>query len=352
MENSLIKGKTNTKNSDLLNAFIFQSLLLALVAIFALGCEEEMLQKKPATETPVIGADVLRSEATQIIQSSLTNNDPMVRANAIEVVAATGLVKMMPRVQRLLNDQVVPVRFTAALAVGDSQYSLAQKSVAQLLKDEDENVRIAAAYAVGKLGHKKYYEVLRKAILRSDLKVRANAALLLGKSGDENALKLLYWALQNKDSDDRVRFNAIQAIATLGDDRIFSKLWAMRISAYADDRVLAIQTLGALGTQKAKSVLITMLDDDILEVRLAAAEQLGALGERIGEATVLDVFEKNLTAGLDKQDLASINMRTALAIGRIRTDALKQFLPRLLKNQSPIIRLAAAKAVLQYSKAK
>ncbi len=357
MKNSPKKAKTektSKKNRYSINAFILYALLTS-ITIFALGCEETWRLKRSAPAAPdsaVIKANQLKPEALKIIQVSLADQNPLVRANAIEVVATTNQIRMMPKVQRLLQDEFVPVRFAAALAVGDSQYALAERSIRQLLQDKDENVRIAAAYTMGKIRSPKYFQVLRKAIGRNDMTVRANAALLLGKSGDKDALKFLYWAIQQKDSDDKVRFNAVQAIATLGDERIFPKLWAMRISGYADDRILAVQALGALGNIKAKNILITMLDDDILEVRLAAAEQLGTIGDKIGETEVINVFEKNLLASLDKQDLMRINMRIALAIGQIRTPPLKKFLPHLLRDQSKPVRIAAAKAVLQCINAK
>jgi hypothetical protein len=105
--------------------------------------------------------------------------------------------------------------------------------------------------------------------------------------------------------------------------------------------------MGALATVQARDALITMLDDDILEVRLVAAEQLGMLNSSIGELEVLDVFTKNLTAGLDRNGLERVNVLTALAIGRIGTPQLTNFLPQLLKNQSKSVHIAAAKAVFQ-----
>jgi len=257
----------------------------------------------------------------------------------------------MPKVQRLLeNDFVSPVRFTAAVAVGDTEYRLGEKSLRPLLNDPDENIRIAAAYALSKLSSFDTFDsfdYLCKAIASDDQMVRANAALLLGKSGDKRALKFLYIVLRREDSDDIVRLNAAEAIARLGDEWIFPRLWAMVMSAYADDRIMGIRAMGALGTAKAKDVLITKLDDDILAVRLAAAEQLGMLGDATGEPEVLDVFKKNLTARLNKEQTEHVNMFTALAIGRIGTASLTRFLPQLLGDESKFVRIAAAKAVFQ-----
>jgi HEAT repeat protein len=269
------------------------------------------------------------------------------RVNAIEVVATTERVKLMPQVQRLLNDEFVPVRFAAALAIGDLEYTLAEREVSRLLNDGDENVRIAAAYAIGKLGSAESFEILREAIVSRDQTLRANAALLLGKSGDKRALKLLYITLRREDSDDKVRFQAAESIAMLGDERIVPKLWTMLISAYADVRVIGVKATGALGTMQARNTLATMLDDDVPEVRLAAAEQLGALGDKAGELVVLEVFTKGLTTKMDKRGVERVNVFAALAIGKIATPRLTKFLPRLLRDESKAVRLAAAKAVFE-----
>jgi HEAT repeat protein len=218
-----------------------------------------------------------------------------------------------------------------------------------LLKDENENVRIAAAYTMTTFGYPEYFTICRDAIASEDQTVRANAALLLGKSGNTEALRLLYWALQRKDSSDKVRFQAVEAIAMLGDERILPKLWAIVYSGYADDRIVGIRAMGALGTAKAKDVLITKLDDELLEVRIAAAEQLGKFGDPIGEPEVDSVFTQNLTANLDKNDIERVKVLAALAIGQIGTERLKRFLPQLLQDESKFVRIAAAKAVFQYA---
>jgi HEAT repeat protein len=315
-------------------------------AVFISGCKDFLQETYPPHSSSVAE---LVPEAARIIQEGLSEDDPLIRANTIEVIADTRQTKLMPKVQRLLEDDFVPVRFAAAIAVGDLEYSFAGSSVKQLLKDKDENVRIAADYAMSKLGAGNGFELVRKATASNDQTVRANAAFLLGKSGDKRSLKWLWWMLQHKDSDYKAKFNAVEAIARLGDERIDEKLLAMLISTYADDRVVGVKAMGALGTEKAENFLITKLDDDVLEVRLAAAEQLGMLGETTGEAEVLKVFTKtkNLTSGLDKEELERVNTLTALAIGQIGTANLTKFLPQLLKNESKFVRIAAAKAVFQ-----
>jgi len=292
----------------------------------------------------------LIAKADEIVEEGLRDEDPRIRASAIEVVAETRRMGFMPAVQRLLTDDFVPVRFAAVMVVADTAYVLAEPSVRTLLRDPDENIRIAAAYCLSRLGDGSYLRLIRRAVKSKDQTVRANAVMLLGKNGDKGYLRLVYWAMRDTDSADKVRFQAAEAAARLGDEKIYAKLWAMLISAYADDRVMGIRAMGALGTVKARNALITLLDDAVLEVRLAAAEQIGALGDNSGEPEVLDVFTGKHTRKMNQAELERVNVLTALAIGQIRTAKLTRFLPQLLGNKSKLVRLATAKAVFQCQK--
>ncbi len=314
--------------------------VVGLTTLFWCGCAGQ-----PRAVPAAGGTADLKSKGIQIIEQALSDEDPQIRANAAEVVADTRQTTLMPRVRLLLRDDFVPVRFTAAVTIGSTGFSGARNDVAKLLNDPDENVRIAAAYAMYKLGSRAGLEVLRKAAGSKNLRVRANAAFLLGKSGDAAALDLLYKAMNDDNSDDMVRLNAVEAIARLGDERIYNKLWTMLISAYADVRVSGVRAMGALGTARAKDALLTMLDDDLPEVRLVAAEQLGALGDTSGEAVVIDVLSKRIAADAESRD--RLEVLAALAAGKIRTEPLARYLPRLLDSQSRGIRIAAAKAVLE-----
>lgn len=338
-------GQDRTQKHKKMVASIVYVLLFTYAIVFVFGCEDSSQSTLGDFYDTNIASP--RAEAYRIIQNALDETNPVAKVNAIEVVATTGQINLMPKVQRLLQDEYTPVRFAAALAVGDMQYSPAKNSVIPLLKDKDVNVIIAASYTMGRLGSTEYFEVVRKALKSNDQTVKANAAFLLGKTGDKGSLNLLKSVQEEKDTDDKARFQILEARARLGDDEVLQKLWAIVYSAFADDRILGIRAMGILGTSRARDILVTKLDDTVLEVRLAAAGQLGKLRDRIGETEVLDVFEKNLTAGIDREAVERANVLTALAIGEICTPALEKFLPQLLKNESMFVRIAAAKAVFQ-----
>ena len=338
--------KDKTQKNTKINAFLLSALFLTCSAMFFFGCLEKT--QTPSGVPKVTKLTIPEQQATQIVFDALADKDPSIRVNAIEVAAETRQIRMMPRVRRLMVDDFVPVRFAAILAVGDTQYSFAEKTVKVLLRDKEQNVTIAACYAMYKLGHPDYIKVIQKAaITAKDQTVRANAAMLLGKTGDKNSLKYIYRCMQREDSDDKVKYQSVESIAMLGDERVFPELLKMLISAYSDVKIMGIKAAGALGTTEAKNELIKMLDDEITEIRVAAAEQLGKLKDKSGETEVLDVFEKGLAVGRNKQDRERIYVLTALAIGQIGTSQLKDYLPQLLQDESKRVRLAAAKAVLQ-----
>ena len=290
----------------------------------------------------------LKPQAKQIVRDGLYDPDPAVRTNAIEVAGTCRVIEFMQRVEQMLQDEFVPVRFSAALAIGDCKYTQAKNSLNTLLRLMDENTRIAAAYALYRLGDDEKISIIAQAITSKDTIVRANSAFLLGKAGDKSTLKLLYWAMDDPDSDEKVRFQAAEAIARLGDEKIYPKLWTLILNVNTDDRILGVYSMGALGTKQAQGALTTQLADPVVEVRLVAAEQLGRLGNTTGQPEVLDVFTNNLNEEqIDDARMERIYHLAALAIGEIKTPTLVEYLPKLLKNKSKFVSLAAAKAVLQ-----
>jgi HEAT repeat protein len=327
------------------NNIFFASGMLILIALA--GCEANLEKLRMAGDENAINKE-LEIQATRIIRQGLSNSSPQIRINAVEAAAGTGNQSFMPEVQKLTKDDFIPLRFAAAVAIGDTKYSPAKNDVAQLLKDKDENVQLAGCYALVMLGDEgSHTKQIIEALTSVNQRLRANAAFLLGKIGNKNALPFLYKTLYDETSDERACLNAIEAIARLGDEKIYQKTWAMLISAYADDRVFGIRTMGVLKTQQAKDSISTMLKDELPEVRLVAAEQLGNLDDISGEKTVIDALTNDISKAQDLESKARIQTLAALAIGQIKTPVVKKFLPELLKSESQFARLAAAKAVFQ-----
>lgn len=323
-----------------------QKLLFIMLCITFLlyGCGEEQLEGL-GNNTNLDNILSMRDRAIEIVRKSLTDQSNLIKSHAIEVVATTGRDELIPMVTELLRSGSVSVRFTAAIAIGDMKYSPGELMVRRLLKDPDENVRIAAAYTMTKIGRKKFDSLIRNAVKSKDSTIRANAVMLLGKLENPEDLDLLYWALRDADSSRKVRLQAIEAIAMLGDERIYNKILSLSISKYADDKIMSIMAMGALGTEDTKDRLITMLDEEVPEVRLCAARQLGRLKDPTGQVEVLEYF-KEISPGLDSVRRDEANVLAAMAIGQIGTKELVKYLPGLLKSRSKKVQLSASQAVL------
>lgn len=326
---------------------------VGLVA-FCFGCEETgrtVSDSSYNTKPERINVARLHDKAIEIVKESLNDNNNLARTQAIEVVSTTRRTELMPYVTNLLRSNSVPVRFSAAMAVGDTQYYGGEFAVKRLLKDSDENVRIAAAYALTKLGRTGLSDNIRNALESNNQTIRANAALLIGKLGNKNDIELLYSAIKRTDSADKVKLQSVESLAMLGDEGIYrSKLWPLLISKYADDRVFGIQAMGHLRSKKAKDAIATMLRDDIPEIRVVAAGELGKLGDKSGASEV----ESYMTHLLYRSDAATIadqsRIFVAMAIGQIKDPALTRHLPDLLEDRSANVRLTAAAAVLVLEK--
>ncbi len=313
--------------------------LLGLILVSVSGCGGQNTDAT-AKESP----SDMQTRARAIVAESLETDNPRLRAKAIEVVADIELTRYFPKVRSLLTDDFVPVRFSAAVAMGQTQHSPAQQTLRQLLRDREEDVRIAAAFALYRLGDENQMETLYEATKSSNQTVRSNAVFLLGKTQNSDALPVLYDTMRSRDSTDQVRLQAAEAIARLGDEQIFKRLWTMLISAFADDRAMGINAMAALGTIDAESALVSMLTDTVTEVRLIAAGQLATLNNYQGSQVVVDAMN-NLPRG-DVEEAERIKMLAAMAIGNLCTPDVSGYLNRLIRDESEFVRLSAAKASL------
>ena len=313
------------------------------VLLLTSGCIESQ------SVSDISGADdkeayALKNRAISIIRAGLADENSYVRRPSIEVAVTTERKELAPIIADLLTDDKLAVRYAAALALGDMKYTAGTMRLKRLLRDADPAAQMSAAYALTKLGNRQYSDMLRKAALSEDQTIRAKAVVLLGWLGDKRHLELLDQVLSNEDSSDTVKIQIAEAMANLGDRKILrTKLWPLLISKYGEDKLIGIGAMAALGTMEAKNAILTMLLDDILVVRLFAAGQLGRLGDTSGQEIVLEYLN---SSQFDMSEWSVANETAVTAIGRIGTEPLKKFLPKLLNSRNKLIQLSAAQSVL------
>lgn len=319
---------------------------------FVFGCVENGVLTGSGGENHGTNLARYEKQAIEIVRMGLMDENDLIRSHAIEVAASTNTKQLLPKVLKLTNDQSVPVRFAAAVAMGDTRFSASEYLLKNMLSDKDENVRIAASYSLMKLGHKNLEGSIFKALQSQNQTVRANAAMLLGKLGNKRAIDTLYKVLNDPESGNMARIQAVESIARLGEEGIYQRLWAMLISKYADDRIMGIRAMGALGTTDAKNSIMKFLyndkenpGDEDVNVRLCAAEELGKLGIRAGKGEVADYFSK-VSYNLNGLSSSWTNHLAIMAIGRIGGSELERYLPKLLSNPNKDLKLVAAQSLL------
>jgi HEAT repeat protein len=293
----------------------------------------------------------LRERANTILHQGLSSENGLIRSHSIEVVSETGRTDMMSAVVKLLKDEFVAVRFTAAMTVGDMNYKKGALSVKALQKDSNVNARIAAAYALTKLGKERLSSVIIEQLRSRDQTIRANSALLLGKLGKKNAHSHLKWVLNDKYSNDMVRIQATEALAMIGVDKrtTYQRLWTLLVSKFGDDKISGIRGMRLLNTEDSRVAIGTMLLDEMPEIRLFAAEQLGRMSNFNGKNEVIRYFSETRSK-LDSRTKEQTDRLAAMAIGRIGGPELERYIPMLLDSRHKDVQLRAAQAVLLLTK--
>ena len=321
-------------------------LFTALVIITTSATAIDIINPETAYEK--VDLKAYKNQAIEIVRNGLANQDLAVKMNAIEVVANTKSKELLPLVLNMTKSTSVITRFSAAVAMGDAEYTAANYQLKTMIEDPDENVRMAAAYALIKMGDTDSgleAHILKGFKASTDTTIKANAAMLLGKLGDKRALTPLWDILKDVTADDKVQLQAVESIAMLQDKNIYQKLWALLISKYVDDRIIGVRSMGALGNLDAKNAIVTMLNDDIDDVKLCAAYELGKLNNKTGEAEVMDFLSQN-SERLSSLEQSPASHLAIMAIGSINSTRLNRYLPKLLENRQKDLQLAAAQSLL------
>lgn len=337
-------------------------LFIMLLAGFLLtvGCQEKRqlrnITRPGVNDQPTTGVtnnivNSLQEKANSVLQKSLSSENAVIRSHAIEVIVETGREDLMAEIIRLTKDDSAGVRFAAAVAIGDMNYTAGALSVRHLLKDANPNAKMAAAYSLTKMGKESLEPVIYGQLQSTNQTTRANAALLLGKLEKKDALNKLKWVLNDEGSSYVVKIQATEAIAMIGVNKgaTYQRLWTLLVSKYGDDKISGIRGMRILNTKDSRTAIGTMIADEMPEIRVFAAEQLARLSDFSGKGEVIDYFE-TIRSQLDLQSRELMDGLGAMAIGRIGGPELEKHLPMLLHSQSKEVQLMAAQAILLLGK--
>jgi HEAT repeat protein/beta-lactamase regulating signal transducer with metallopeptidase domain len=277
--------------------------------------------------------------------------DPLLQAlgsgraeTRLDAATALGRTRSPRAVQPLsaaLGDPSAGVRHMAAWALGTIGDASALDAVTRATKDEDEEVRNMASWAQTKLKLAEppkggtSAETLRTDLDHKDYRVRQNAVHALGASADPRTLDALLEALN--DSYYGVRLEAAVALSRSEDPRARKALLgALNKDSDYRIRAQAVEALGQRRDSTSVSALRGALKDTDYRVRLKAAAKLARWGEGEG----LDALRDGL-----RHEHQQVRMLSAMGMGETANPSVLDPLSRALRDQDHRVRRVAAEAL-------
>lgn len=302
--------------------------------------QKGLLQPKAPPPVPPRKAEprdeALAALAKKEVLAAAKSPSPLLRAHALEAIKLADLREGYPAILSGMDDAAGLVRFSACMAAGELRMPEAAHGAKRLLDDPYETVRISAIYALHRLGDPQYSHTLERTAVSPDLQIRANTAMVLGMLGEPSAKKILTVML--RDAAPGVRLQAAEAMWRLRDSEALEYLITATISKYPDDQMVACLALAAPRDPRVTEHLRGMLVTPYTEVNLVAARALGMVGSDEGYGTAL--------AALPSHD-ARQRQLAVMAFGAIRRMDAQGALKKVMRDDDPDVRLAAAGAILQ-----
>lgn len=325
-----------------------------------------------------------KPKAYAIVRAAGQSENPRERLAALEAVQFAPDVAF-ELVRKGLGDENPAVRFAALVTVGKLQLDALGDAAVDLMRDENESVRAAALFAAKRCGKEVDLSPLGGMLANGSSSARANAAMLIGQLGDPQAVDMLRDMAANPmprvSSAQRtwVRLQFAEAMIRLAPDdaEVLGSIRAAVYSNLDDVRVLAIQILGEVGDRSVQGGLAHIIKrDNPIQVKIAAAQSLVRMGDRRAAQVLMDATQyderqlrkdlteyvnKNPTQGPEAQAIrdlladeksrqraaAEVRAQAAVALGYVASEPAAKRLADLLEDADPIVRVAAASAILR-----
>jgi HEAT repeat protein len=302
----------------------------------------------PVSEVRTAASQALQKIGVYDVESVsilLNNENPKIRAMAIQLLGQLGGKPAIDKIIQVLNDETLfPYSLSALERLVDSSSVQAvepltavffKKPCAKLsavralakigkpafnsficaLKDESPEVREIAAEALWDIADVKSIEPLSQSLGDENVETRRYAVRTFAKIG-RPALQPLVQAL--KDQDRWVRETAYGALGELMDERDEQAVKQIFLPVLDDDnghiRLAAIKALGRIKHAKSVEKFIMALNDVDFHIRFAAIEALGVIGDTRAVEPLLEMLKGNNEFVCDA---------AAQALGRIGKPAVK-----------------------------
>ncbi len=279
-------------------------------------------------------------------------------ANALERAYAFEAMQSMPDMLlehggRGVVDENRGVRFVATMAIGRAGLGRLASVLSPGLFDDSDSVRAATIFALRSLGEGVDPSPLALMVESDDPEIRGNATMVLGMLGNPSAVPLIQSSLgrgMRLRNPMRVRITELQAAEALVELGREEDIEPIRAALFApveqgEITVLACDMLGRLEDEQARPMLMRLL--------LAEGNQRRPPEIRVAAAGAIFQLPPPHEPGLEQVLLEQVKaedprLRTqvAAALRHAPGEASEKALDRLLADSDPLVRIAAAGALL------
>ena len=290
--------------------------------------------------------------AASVIEIGAESENALERAYAFEAMQ-TSPELLLEHGRRGIVDANRGVRFVATMAIGRAMVGQLAPLLHPGLLDDSESVRAATIFALRSLGEGVDPSPLAAMVAGDDPEVRGNATMILGMLGNPSAVPVIESSLgkgMRLRNPMRVRITELQAaeaLVSLGQEEDIEPIRAALFAPVEQGEltVLACDMLGRLEDEQARPMLMRLLLAEgnqrrPPEIRVAAAGAIFRL-----PAPWEPGLEQVLLEQVEAED-PRLRVQTAAALRRVPGEAAGKALDRMLADADPLVRIAAAGALL------
>lgn len=286
--------------------------------------------------------------AADVLLAATGSGEEEIRAHAVRALTAAyadsaGLDRtaLASRVRRLVSDEDPLVRINALRSLASYSDSLLTPAVIDRLADQDANVRVRAITTLAELGGSAAVERLREETRRRPWAVQRAALIALARLAGLDALGAIGGWLT--DESWRSRAAGAEALGYIAQDTVIP--WLVHMTRDQDPRVatVALQSLIALAPDAATQRARRLIEHPDAVIRAVAADRLAGVPDTADIDRLVRAWDL-----ADRDSIPDARIAVLTALGHIaergvseRLAVDERFLSRHSTNDDYIVRRAA-----------
>lgn len=293
-----------------------------------------------AQSGPTLDKPALQKRALETLRTALGASDAAQRAQAARALGAVRDAGSQAALVALLGDAEPAVVFASAEALaelGDPQAAGALREARARLGDGNAG---ALDHALARLGDEEARARLLAQLKANPEPTRLAAALALAELGELDAEPVLLGLMASTEAATKQRApEVLRGLLRLGNPEAQKRLEGLLQNENEEARLSAAELLASVGDNRGQEVVEQLFANGAPRYKLVAARALVLLGDYSGNRVFLEALQGQ-EASTREAGLAGL----ALIADQ---NSLAQIEPLLANDPDPLVRLAAARAIVE-----